>query len=576
MNYKGLLTPWEEPTDAYYMFRSNYVSNKTSPMVYIASHTWPNRWMSPGIKDSINVYSNCDEVELFNDINNASLGKQKRNGIGTHFQWNKVNIQYNVLYAVGYVNGQAVARDTIVLFHLPQSPHFNTLYANAKPITIAQKGYSYLYRVNCGGGDYRDENGNEWTDDEDFFKSWTNQFPELPANFASQRRIFTPIKNTADWKLFQTFRYGKEQLKYEFDVEDGSYLVELYFIEPWLGIGGGTNANGMRVFDVAINNKMLLDDLDVCKAVGTNKVLKIISEVKITGGKMVISFPEIKSGQAIISAIAIAQKDEAANKRSTTRANHLFTSWLDIGDKLYAKENIQINTLPSNLFGADWLQLNTHDNSKMFRYTAADTTDIFFAVQQGIKDNDVLVRYENAQTQIITDEKGGTVYNVFKKRLNTGDSIAYNIHAGIILCRQAVNHMQPAYDLKPVNSYRTNVAAVSGSMQKQNINGRECTAVTDAQQVMVQWPVQIGAADIYSVTVKYYYPKETVLKGRLQLFDAGNNRMMEQEVNFTFTKPGKWNQLTINTGTQINAGNYTVTLVLENGESLAVSGIEIQ
>jgi hypothetical protein len=78
VNYKGLLTPWEEPTDAFYMYRSNYVSKEKEPMVYIVSHTWPNRWMKPGIKDSIYVYSNCDEVELFNDIDNASLGKRKQ------------------------------------------------------------------------------------------------------------------------------------------------------------------------------------------------------------------------------------------------------------------------------------------------------------------------------------------------------------------------------------------------------------------------------------------------------------------------------------------------------------------
>ena len=79
VNYKGLLTPWEEPLDVYYMFRSNYASNVTDPMVYIVSHTWANRWKSPGIKDSITVYSNCDEVELFNDVNDVSLGKRKKN-----------------------------------------------------------------------------------------------------------------------------------------------------------------------------------------------------------------------------------------------------------------------------------------------------------------------------------------------------------------------------------------------------------------------------------------------------------------------------------------------------------------
>ncbi|NCU03307.1 MAG: glycoside hydrolase family 2 protein, partial [Chitinophagaceae bacterium] len=153
VNYKGLLTPWEEPTDAYYMFRSNYADKNKEPMVYIVSHTWPNRWMKPGMKDSIYVYSNCDEVELFNDVNGSSLGKRKRNGIGTHFQWDKVNIQYNVLYAVGYVNGKAVSRDTIVLNHLPQSPNFKQLYANAKPLTKPTTGYNYIYRINCGGAE---------------------------------------------------------------------------------------------------------------------------------------------------------------------------------------------------------------------------------------------------------------------------------------------------------------------------------------------------------------------------------------------------------------------------------------
>ena len=82
--------------------------------------------------------------------------------------------------------------------------------------------------------------------------------------------------------------------------------------------------------------------------------------------------------------------------------------------------------------------------------------------------------------------------------------------------------------------------------------------------------------DIYSVTLKYYYPGSTVVKGRLQLYDAGGNRMMDEEVQFTFTREGKWNQFTVNTGTQINAGNYTVKLILEQAAGLAISGIEIQ
>nr|AIA86126.1 CAZy families GH2/CBM57 protein [uncultured Bacteroides sp.] len=43
-NYKGLVTPWEEPLDVYYMYRANYVPAAKDPMVYLVSHTWTNRF----------------------------------------------------------------------------------------------------------------------------------------------------------------------------------------------------------------------------------------------------------------------------------------------------------------------------------------------------------------------------------------------------------------------------------------------------------------------------------------------------------------------------------------------------
>ena len=577
VNYKGLLTPWEEPTDAFYMFRSNYASKEKEPMVYIVSHTWPNRWMTPGIKDSIYVYSNCDEVELFNDIDNASLGKQKRNGIGTHFQWNKVNIQYNVLYAVGYVNGKAVARDTITLFHLPQSPDFNKLYANAKSITKPKAGYQYVHRINCGGSTLKDENENTWWSDGNNFLSWSEDFENVPQDFASQRRIFTPLKNTKDWKLFQSFRYGKNKMKFEFDVEDGEYLVELYFIEPWLDVSG-INAKSMRLFDVAINNKVVLNDIDIWNEVGTNAVLKKNFIAKAVNEKITISFPESKAGQAVISAIAIAKKGEPENRRGATKrsSSKTFQYWLDIGDKQFLNEIIQINSLPSNLFGASWLQLKSREQTKIFTYQANEFSDLFFCVKEGYKDNDLFQTIENTNTQIITDENGGTKYMVYRKRLAKDDTITVNVNSNIIVCMQPVTNMQPAYDLKPVTPYKTNVAEIKNGVIKDSANGRYCTIINTDNEATVDYPIQTGAADIYSITMKYFYGHEKVLKGKLQLFDAGNNMMLNEIVNFTFTRTGKWNQFTVNTSTPINAGNYMVRLVIENAKDLAISGIDVQ
>lgn len=578
VNYKGLLTPWEEPTDAFYMYRSNYADKNKEPMVYIVSHTWPNRWMTPGIKDSIIVYSNCDEVELFNDIDNASLGKQKRNGRGTHFQWDKVNIQYNVLYAVGYVNGKVLAKDTITLFHLPQSPHFNKLYANAKNITKPQSGYNYVYLVNCGGPDYTDKYGTNWQTDRNFVSSWTKDFPELPKDFASQRRTVSPIRGTNDWKLFQTFRYGKEKLKYEFDVSDGEYLVELYFIEPWLGVGGGMEASGMRLFDVAVNGKTVLNDLDIWTEAGTNTALKKVVKAKSVNGKIIISFPESKAGQAVISAIAIAELEDPFLARKTRRRVMPNTprTWLDIGDKQFWAEETQINSLPPNLFGSSWIKLNTRMEVRHFEMKLNSDMDFYIAVSNSENKSKILEKFENTLTTIVTDENGGTVYRVYKKRFINDDTISVLIDSSMIVCFQPANNMQPAYDLKPITQYKANIVKLSAGAVKDSANGRYCSLVKTNNEVIIEYPIQVGAADIYSITMKYFYGEKQSVVGKLQLIDAGNTMMLEEPVSFTFTREGKWNQFTINTGSQINAGNYKVRLVIEKANGLAISGIDVQ
>ena len=136
--------------------------------------------------------------------------------------------------------------------------------------------------------------------------------------------------------------------------------------------------------------------------------------------------------------------------------------------------------------------------------------------------------------------------------------------------------MQPAYDLKPVTQYKANVVKLSDGVVKELVGGRECAVVQSNKQAIINYPIQTGVADIYSITMKYFYSKQTVVKGRLQLIGAGSTMMLDEEVQFNFTNLGKWNQFTINTGSMINAGNYTVRLVIKGAEGLAISGIDIQ
>ena len=87
--------------------------------------------------------------------------------------------------------------------------------------------------------------------------------------------------------------------------------MELYFVEPWHGTGGGayTDCEGLRIFDVAVNGKTVIDDLDIWAEAGHDGAFKQVVDVEVTGGKLVIDFPEVKAGQAVISAIAIASTE---------------------------------------------------------------------------------------------------------------------------------------------------------------------------------------------------------------------------------------------------------------------------
>jgi hypothetical protein len=181
------------------------------------------------------------------------------------------------------------------------------------PITLGDPGYNYLYRINCGGDNYTDESGQNWAkDDSTVSCSWAGDFKELNPYQASQSVTNDPIRGTRDWPLFGHFRFGRQKLNYHFAVPDGRYRVELYFTEPWHGTGGGvaTDCEGLRIFDVAVNDSVVLNDLDIWAESGHDGALKKVVYANVKGGKLEISFPEVKAGQAIISAIAIATIDK--------------------------------------------------------------------------------------------------------------------------------------------------------------------------------------------------------------------------------------------------------------------------
>lgn len=221
------------------------------------------------------------------------------------------------------------------------------------------EGYTYLYRVNCGGDAVTDSYGSEWEQDDSVYShSWAERFGMNPFT-ASQGHITSRIhglKSSSaasqhaaahDAKLFQYFRWGRHALNYQFAVPDGEYRVELYFAEPWLGKheGAGIDCEGERIFDVAINDSVVVDDLDLWAEAGFAGACKKVVDVKVKGGLLTVSFPKVKVGEAIISAIAIAAKGEIGDaekwnvilKGSKPESGMSKTYWADLDKDVVEK-----------------------------------------------------------------------------------------------------------------------------------------------------------------------------------------------------------------------------------------------
>lgn len=169
--------------------------------------------------------------------------------------------------------------------------------------------YHYLYRINCGGDAFTDEYGQHWqADDTIHSHSWGQDFEGIHALQASQRHITDDIRGTKSDELFQFFRFGRHRLWYDLPVPNGLYRIELYFVEPWHGKGAGEKDDyeGMRIFDVAVNGETIVDDLDPWAEAGYCGSLKRVVYAKANNGRLHVSFPEVKAGQAVICGIAVA------------------------------------------------------------------------------------------------------------------------------------------------------------------------------------------------------------------------------------------------------------------------------
>lgn len=312
------------------------------------------------------------------------------------------------------------------------------------------EGYTYLYRVNCGGDAVTDSYGSEWEQDDSVYShSWAERFGMNPFT-ASQGHITSRIhglKSSSeashhaaahDAQLFQYFRWGRHALNYQFAVPDGEYRVELYFAEPWLGRheGAGIDCEGERIFDVAINDSVVVDDLDLWAEAGFAGACKKVVDVKVKGGLLTVSFPEVKVGEAIISAIAIAAKGEIGDaekwnlafKGSKPASGMSKTYWADLDKDVVEKYPKELLPQDNEVFPAVRYKSKTSTwtinpgvaREYMLRFRYKNTTGEQQVGRLKIVDSKGIVLLDRDMTFPETPNKFKTIGTTTDSQINAG------------------------------------------------------------------------------------------------------------------------------------------------------------
>ncbi|MDJ0594116.1 MAG: malectin domain-containing carbohydrate-binding protein [Pleurocapsa sp. MO_226.B13] len=185
------------------------------------------------------------------------------------------------------------------------------------------------------------------------------------ATFANNQTEYTPIAQTEDDFLYQSEYIGQD-FNYSQAVPNGSYDVTLHFAEIFF------NQSGKRVFDVTLEDQLVLDDFDIYAQTGGKDIaLERTFNVDVTDELINLNFLS-SVDLAKVSAIEI----EPAN--SVTRTNAGGDEYTDLFDRQwqasigFTGDRTFSNNNPIAQTESDFLYQSEH-NGRDFSYSQAVT-----------------------------------------------------------------------------------------------------------------------------------------------------------------------------------------------------------
>lgn len=289
LNNKGLVTSDRRKKDSYYFFQAAW---SKKPVANIGSKLWTDRAgeeSAPGSGSCIQpieIYANTSEVELF--LNNISLGRKSVK-------------DFVASWDVPFKNGENIIelraeKDDVKIVDFLRID-FNVIPADLKSKELP---FSEI-AVNAGSNCYFIDdlkNNYLWMPDKRYQKGsygYTEGEPFVRDKVRGYLGCVDNIEGTVNEPVYQTQLLDP---RYRFDVPKGNYEVTLLFSDL-------NNGNEDRIFDVAINENIVLKNLNLSAEYGKFKAISKRFEINVDNEEGIdISFPA-KSGQSILNGIIV-------------------------------------------------------------------------------------------------------------------------------------------------------------------------------------------------------------------------------------------------------------------------------
>lgn len=310
VNAKGLMTLDRKPKDAYYLYQAFLLKK---PFIAIGAKLWE---YGSGIEDKTGANTSTQPVQIFTNLDKATLFHN-----GKHMGEKSADENHIITWDVPYIKGkntlEAVGQSGDTL-----TKDYHTVAFDLIPKELKSKSLPFeSLRVSLGSKRYFLDalTHQVWLPSKAYEKgSWGVEGGEAYKMPSTSRQGYggdQPISGTANDPIFQTQQVGIKQFK--LDVPQGTYEVNLHFAELVsekekealaynLDTSEAKKTDAVqRVFDVYINNELVLDQLNIAQQHGAERAVSYKIKTAVTDENgLTISFRS-KQGEPVLNALEV-------------------------------------------------------------------------------------------------------------------------------------------------------------------------------------------------------------------------------------------------------------------------------